>query len=189
MIHLVTILHRTPGNIHRNSQNCRAKITSSVVNSDAGGEHFLVKGLAMDPTTTKTNYRQVAKIYMNNKGLVPNNPRVFVWCGCPWYKYFCEVALAIRGSSYIVNTNGALPKITNPTARPQVCKHMLAYLRKIKSNPEVLKAMATQRVTTASVNPGRRGRDAGLDDLMISHARAHQMGQKGDVGAMGTRTL
>lgn len=185
---MITILHRTPSNIHRNSQNCRAKVTSSVVNSDAGGEHFLVKGLAMDPTTTKTNYRQIAKVYMNNQGLVPNNPKVFVWCGCPWFKYFCEVALAIRGSSYIINANGALPKITNPTARPQVCKHMLAFLRKIQSQPDLLRAMATQRVHASAAG---RSRDAHIDDLMISHARSHRRGNqhKDDVGSMGTRTL
>lgn len=188
MIHLVTILHRTPAKIHRNSQSCRAKITSSVVNADAGGAHFLVKGLALDPSTTKTNYRQIARVYMNAKGVVPNNPKVFVWCGCAWFKYFCEVALAIRGSSYIVNSNGALPKITNPTARPQVCKHALAFLRKIHANREGLKAMATKNVATASTG---RMRDAALDDLMVSRARAAKgkSERNSDVGSLGTRTL
>lgn len=187
MIHLVTILQRTPGNIHRNSQNCRAKVTSSVINSDAGGEHFLVKGLAMDPTTTKTNYRLVAKLYLNKNDELPNNPKVFVWCGCPWFKYFCEVALAIRGSSYIINSNGALPKITNPTAKPQVCKHCLAFLRTVKAKPELLKSMAVRHVT-ASAN-GKKPADAHIDDLMVSHALAHRKGQVGDVGSLGTRTL
>ena len=187
MIHMVTILQRTPGNIHRNSANCRSKVTASVINSDAGGEHFLVKGLAMDPTTTKTNYRMVVKLYLSDKGLLPNNPKVFIWCGCPWFKYFCEVALAIRGSSYIINSNGALPKITNPTAKPQVCKHCLAFLRKIKSQPELLKSMAVQRVKASA--RGNRPEDAHIDDLMVSHALAHRKGQVADIGSLGTRTL
>jgi hypothetical protein len=187
MIHLATILHRTPGNIHRNSRNCRAKITSSVVNSDAGGEHFLIKGLAIDPTTTKTNYRQLAKVYLAKDGNVPSNPRVFVWCGCPWFKYFCEVALAIRGSSYIINANGALPKITNPTARPQTCKHSLTFLRKIMSNTGALRS---QTVTaTVAVRNGRTPKDKAIDDLVISRAKTQKRGGKTEAGNLGTRTL
>jgi hypothetical protein len=145
MIRLATILHRTPSKIHRNSQNCRAKVLSSTMNADASGAFFLVKGVSVDPTTTKHQYRVLAKIYVDRKtGKPPNNPSVFIWCGCSWFKFNCEVALSIRGSSYIVNSNGALPKITNPSAKPQVCKHALAFFRVIRASPMKLEMKAKQ---------------------------------------------
>jgi hypothetical protein len=152
MISLATILHRTPARIHRNSQSCRARITSSVMNADERGAFYLVKGIAMDANTTRKNYRQVAKVYLDKSNKVPLNPKIFIWCGCSWFKYHCEVALAIRGSSYIVSSNGALPKITNPTARPQVCKHALAFLKVIRSQPmkiETKSAKSPQQVRAA----------------------------------------
>lgn len=145
MISLATVLHRTPSKVHRSSQHCRARITSSVMNADERGAFYLVKGLAIDPTTTRKNYRQIAKIYLDKSGKVPLNPKIFIWCGCAWFKYHCEVALAIRGSSYIVSSNGALPKITNPTARPQVCKHALAFLKVIRSQPMKIETKAVPK--------------------------------------------
>lgn len=147
MISLATVLHRTPGKVHRSSQHCRARITSSVMNADERGAFYLVKGLAIDPTTTRKNYRQITKIYLDKSNKVPLNPKVFVWCGCAWFKYHCEVALAIRGSSYIVSSNGALPKITNPTARPQVCKHALAFLKLVRSQPMKIETKAVPKST------------------------------------------
>lgn len=158
------------------------------MNSDAGGEHFLVKGIGMDPTTTKKNYRQLAKVYLNKAGEIPNNPQVFVWCACPWFKYFCEVALAIRGSSYIINANGALPKITNPTSRPQCCKHMLAFMRKVRSNPQGLKIDTLHQ--TKSVTAGAKQKDKGIDDLVVARARAgRRAATHNDVGDLGVRPL
>jgi hypothetical protein len=117
------------------------------MNADERGAFYLVKGLAIDPTTTRKNYRQITKIYLDKSNKVPLNPKVFVWCGCAWFKYHCEVALAIRGSSYIVSSNGALPKITNPTARPQVCKHALAFLKLVRSQPMKIETRAVPKST------------------------------------------
>lgn len=113
-----------------------------MLNADERGAFYLVKGFAMDPLTTRKNYRQIVKIYLDRSNKMPKNPKVFVWCGCAWFKYHCEVALAIRGSSYIVSSNGALPKITNPTARPQVCKHALAFMKMIRSQPMKIETKA-----------------------------------------------
>jgi hypothetical protein len=49
--------------------------------------------------------------------------RCWVWCNCPYFKYHCEVALAHRGSSSIINSNGAPPVFTNPRQIPLICKH------------------------------------------------------------------
>lgn len=59
-------------------------------------------------------------------GRLNQNTRVWVWCSCPYFKYHCEVALASKGSSSVVQSNGQRPRFTNPRLSPYVCKH--AYL-------------------------------------------------------------
>lgn len=50
----------------------------------------------------------------------------WVTCSCPWFLFFCEYALAKRGSSDIINSNGKPPIITNPRQWPYICKHVIA---------------------------------------------------------------
>jgi hypothetical protein len=130
------MLHRTPAKIHRNSQNCRAKITTATMEADSQGAYIFVKSLALDPTTTRTNHRVLAKLYVDKKtGKPPKDPKCWIHCSCGYFKFFCETALAIRGNSSIINSNGALPKLTNPTAKPSACKHCLAFFRVAKTAP------------------------------------------------------
>lgn len=51
--------------------------------------------------------------------------KVWCWCSCDNFKFTSEVALAKKGSSTIVQSNGAPPKITNPKREPRVCKHLV----------------------------------------------------------------
>jgi hypothetical protein len=100
---------------------------------DERGLFNLYYGKAVDLKThreqahPKGPYLQLAKLYYNDDGNI-QNPKSFVWCDCDDFKYRCEVALALRGSSAVINSNGALPNITNPTAIPHMCKHLLAFL-------------------------------------------------------------
>jgi hypothetical protein len=57
-------------------------------------------------------------------GAVNVNTRVWCWCSCPYFKYHCEVALASKGSSSVVQSNGQRPRVTNPKLEPRVCKHV-----------------------------------------------------------------
>lgn len=50
----------------------------------------------------------------------------WVHCSCPWFLFYCEYALAKRGSSDIINSNGKPPNITNPKQWPYICKHVIA---------------------------------------------------------------
>jgi len=144
VVNLKVIVQKTPVKIHRNSLPCRARISSATMNADGFGVYHLFKGRVIDPTTTRTPYPQIVKIYTDRRGVLPDNPKIFCWCGCAWFKYNCEVALAIRGSSAIISTNGALPKITNPTSRPQVCKHMLTFLKSCWKAKERIDTNRTQ---------------------------------------------
>lgn len=54
--------------------------------------------------------------------------QIWVHCSCPYFTYYLEVALKLKGSSDIYDSNGARPRITNPTLRPYLCKHLVAAL-------------------------------------------------------------
>jgi hypothetical protein len=136
MVRISTMLHRTPAKIHRNSQNCRAKITMATMEADSQGAYVFVKSIVIDPTTTRTNHRVLAKLYVDKKtGKPPKDPKCWVHCSCGYFKFFSETALCLVGSSSIINSNGALPKITNSTAKPSTCKHCLAFFRVVKTAP------------------------------------------------------
>lgn len=51
--------------------------------------------------------------------------RVWCSCNCPMFLYYLEVALTLRGSSSILYSNGRVPKITNPSMKPSLCKHLI----------------------------------------------------------------
>jgi|APGre2960657505_1045072.scaffolds.fasta_scaffold01006_13 hypothetical protein len=57
--------------------------------------------------------------------LVPDS-LVWLHCSCPYFTYYLETVLQLHGSSQIYNSNGNLPKITNPRLRPYLCKHLYA---------------------------------------------------------------
>ena len=134
MLRVKSIINRTPVAVHRRSKRCMSKITKADILMDDAGVFKFLQGSTVDPPAhgpwknSRGPYRTLCKLYFDEKQ--PNNPRIFIWCDCEWFTYNCEVSLAIRGSSAIINSNGALPKMTNPNGRPQVCKHCLAFLRK-----------------------------------------------------------
>ena len=65
--------------------------------------------------------RVVVRFY----GPLNPNTRVWCWCDCPYFKYNCEVALASKGSSAVIQSNGQRPRHTNPRLEPRVCKHVI----------------------------------------------------------------
>lgn len=136
MLRLKTLLSRTPANrfARKRRHPVIAKVTKSVLAMDDGGMFMLMHGKSADiqhmrEHKSKGPHLQVAKIYMDEDGKI-TNPKTFVWCDCQDFTYRCEVALALRGSSAVVNSNGALPKHTNPNAVPMLCSHGLAFLEK-----------------------------------------------------------
>lgn len=137
MLRLKTLLTRTPTNRHqRKIRNpVIAKVTKSTLAMDEGGLFLLMHGKAVDLKHARElgskPHLQVAKLYFDDQNVKKmTNPKTFVWCACKDFTFRCEVALAIRGSSVVVYSNGALPKSTNPNAVPQLCSHCLAFLEK-----------------------------------------------------------
>lgn len=137
MIRLKTMLQRTPTDVlHRKrSHPVIAKVTRTHLLMDDSGLFVLFTGKAVDlqsnreQTKPKGPYLLLAKMYYGVDGNT-TNPRTFIWCDCSDFTFRCEVALALHGSSAVINSNGALPNSTNPTGIPRVCKHSLAFLEK-----------------------------------------------------------
>lgn len=81
------------------------------------------------------------------------NTQVWCWCSCPYFKYHCEVALARKGSSSVVQSNGQRPRFTNPRMEPRCCKHVyLAFvlaMRRRNAN-EAPKSKFSQALKTVS---------------------------------------
>ncbi len=150
MVKLKQILRATPMKIHRNSARCVARITSAEVFLDDNGAFKFMQGHVVDPPApgpwpgSRGPYTVIAKLYMSETKEAVENPKVFIWCDCEYFKFHCETSLAIRGSSAIINSNGALPKVTNPGGRPQVCKHCLAFLRKAQMRKQFLTSKTNQ---------------------------------------------
>lgn len=68
--------------------------------------------------------------------LFGKNGALWCTCSCEYFTYNLEVALSLKGSSSLLNSNGKLPNIKNPRYIPYVCKHIAAaiYVAQTKSN-------------------------------------------------------
>jgi len=64
----------------------------------------------------------------------PKTP-VWVWCNCPFFKYYLEVADANKGSSDVIDSNGQPPRIRNPRGVPYLCKHLWLVTSKALTMP------------------------------------------------------
>lgn len=54
--------------------------------------------------------------------------RLWVHCSCPYFLFHLEMALVLKKCSTQYDSNGDMPRITNPQYRPYLCKHLFAYL-------------------------------------------------------------
>lgn len=138
MIRLKKMLESTSMVIHRRGSRCLARIKSAEIYVDENGSYKFLQGNVVDPPapgpwpSSRGPYTVLAKLYMDEDKSKISNPKTFVWCDCEYFKFNCETALALRGSSAIINSNGALPKITNPNGVPGLCKHCIAFLRRCR---------------------------------------------------------
>lgn len=88
-------------------------------------------------------------------GPIKSTTKVWCWCSCPYFKYHCEVALASKGSSAVVQSNGQRPRFTNPQMKPRVCKHVyLLFALAVRSDMKRQQA-EKQKVQDAKANKKR----------------------------------
>ena len=76
------------------------------------------------------------KVAIRFHGPLNVNTRCWAWCSCPYFLYNCEVALASKGSSVVVQSNGQRPRFTNPNEDGRLCKHVvLAFAIALRRRP------------------------------------------------------
>jgi hypothetical protein len=127
MITLKRLLQLTPRDIlSRARKQCRVRILKSVIDADDMGNH---KFVLANVKATDGDRTAAMKFYQLNKRNLLNS-ETWVYCSCPYFKYYLEVALTSRGSASIIESNGEFPFIRNPSMKPYLCKHLSALARK-----------------------------------------------------------
>ncbi len=71
--------------------------------------------------------------YLTTVTFIDSDLHVRVSCSCPDQMYRWEVPLNKRGAAAIEYSNGQPTRITNPSSVPGMCKHLVAFYRKLKS--------------------------------------------------------
>jgi len=51
---------------------------------------------------------------------------VWVYCSCPAFRYYSEVAVKNQGNTDVIESDGSYPRQNNPNMEPYVCKHIFA---------------------------------------------------------------
>lgn len=131
------MVRKTPNNIRRNSRRVLLFSGDTWLEKDERGDHKVYRAKAKTtrgPRKIKRSgniYDVVVKIYGKPRrdGVIKPQNRAWVHCSCPYFLYYNEVALAARGSSDVMTSNGALPNIRNPRMKPYLCKHLFAATR------------------------------------------------------------
>lgn len=126
MISLNTALRSTPPRIKKGTVLTvkSIKLIEAGNGEDAKGPF---QKAVFEVVATNGPRRVIVKAYGDPKKNIFERSS-WVSCSCPWFLFFCEYALAKRGSSDILNSNGKPPNITNPKQFPYVCKHIVAIL-------------------------------------------------------------
>lgn len=137
MVSLTQMTKYTPAKIKKKTLKTvkSVRLVKAVIDSDEYGVHkranFRVKA-------TTDSRKVIVKIYEEGKGVRRKKVSIlerpaWVHCSCEWFTFYCEVALASRNSSSVINSNGNAPVETNPRQWPYICKHILAVLDRLKN--------------------------------------------------------
>lgn len=133
MLYLHTLMRQTPGNIVSNAGQVKMLKGSAYIEKDDAGEHKLFVATLRTQAPGKVRRHVTMKLYgkrgTGGKMRRKNHHPCWVHCDCEYFLYNLEVALAARGSSNVITSNGNFPKVRNPRMRPYLCKHLLEAAR------------------------------------------------------------
>lgn len=133
MLFLHTLMRTTPNNIVRNAAQVKIRKQSAYIERDDEGEHKVYTATVRTQLPGKKVRHVVIKFYgsrtAGGRMKKQNKHPCWVHCDCEYFLYYLEVALAARGSSNVITSNGAFPQVRNPRMRPYLCKHLLRAAR------------------------------------------------------------
>jgi len=138
MLSLSQIARATPKSVQRKSVSF-SKV-KAFIDTDDNGEFKYITATARS-TGSMNKYQVHVRLYgrVPMSGKMKPNSKAWVHCSCPYFRYYVEVALAARGSSAILISTGAFPKIRNPRMKPYLCKHLFQVV------PVVMQVKAVRR--------------------------------------------
>lgn len=123
MLTLRALMQFTPDAMKKRALKVGIRLIKSTIDKDDEGVFKKVELRAIATTIPRI---VIFKIYMVKGNKFTINSPTWVHCSGENYLYQWEVANTMRGSSSIINSNGAMPRITNPRTRPGLCKHAYA---------------------------------------------------------------
>jgi hypothetical protein len=133
MLFLHTLMRQTPNNIVSNARKVRLLKGAAHIERDDKGEAKVFVGTLKTNLPGKKPRHVTIKMYGSRtaNGRMRKGTRHPCWvhCDCEYFLYYLEVSVAARGSSNVLTSNGAFPKIRNPRMRPYLCKHLLEAAR------------------------------------------------------------
>ncbi len=128
----------TSWKIRQNSKTCKTRLIRATMEIDKRG--LLYRRALFHSWHTDGMRKVEIRLYgdLNQIGRY----RTYIHCSCPYFLFHSEVALYLKGSSSIINSNGNLPHVTNPYLKPKLCKHAFSattMLKRIvfKKNPKI----------------------------------------------------
>ena len=122
MLSLRTILRATPPENMNNSgavvlENVRIGVSKTTGNG---------KAVCRSHTPKETSVKYTTSIEFKGRG---QEAELLVTCSCPDHAFRWEVALAKKGGSKILYSNGEKPVIQNPQEKPGCCRHSFAFIK------------------------------------------------------------
>lgn len=125
MLFLTQLARLTPAKVRSRAATVRVTRIKAYLDADEKGDFKYVTANARGDDGIRNI---VIRLYGDRRanGVMKPNNKCWVHCSCPYWRYYCEVAVAARGSSSVISSNGRFPKIRNPRMRPYLCKHLLA---------------------------------------------------------------
>ena len=135
MLSLFTLIEMSNNGNKERSGTVASKVLNCTLGQDEDGVFKQVTCVAVSDTIPRTI---VWRLYQTRNKAFTINSLTWVHCGCEDWTYRWEVADTIRGSSSVINSNGAMPRIRNARTRPGLCKHALACARQaLTAKPEI----------------------------------------------------
>lgn len=128
MLTVEQLLKLTPSKVRYRASYPAIRI---ILDQEAGKFRKIYARTALGNTESSgDSYTQTLRIHGSKKFpsdfVVKPLNQMWCHCSCPYFTYYLEVVLQLHGSSRIKNSNGNMPKITNPRLRPYLCKHLYA---------------------------------------------------------------
>ena len=126
MLPLSKMIGFTPAKIRKNANSVVGKVTKVSMVEDKK-KKLTYKQVLAEAYDTNGKRRLEYRLYTKPKRAAALADDAWVSCSCPYFLFFCEVALAKHKATDIKYSNGAAPKVTNPRRIPWLCKHLVAF--------------------------------------------------------------